>query len=72
MIISILKKWQILKISSWEAIQQNWNCLYDETFRERIEEDMDFKIPGRSTNAEKEERPGRPDVGSDRQTASGY
>ena len=25
--ISILKKWQILKISSWEGIQQNWNGL---------------------------------------------
>ena len=25
--INILKKWQILKTSSWEAIQQNWNCL---------------------------------------------
>ena len=25
--ISILKKWQDLKISSWEAIKQNWNCL---------------------------------------------
>ena len=27
LVISILKKWQIHKISSWEAIQQNCNCL---------------------------------------------
>ena len=24
------KKWQILKISSWEAIQQNWNCQWNQ------------------------------------------
>ena len=27
LIISILKKWQDLKISSWETKKQNWNCL---------------------------------------------
>ena len=27
LIMSILKKWQDLKISSWETIKQNWNCL---------------------------------------------
>ena len=26
LMISILKKRQILKISSWEVMQQNWNC----------------------------------------------
>ena len=27
LIISILKKWQDLKISSWATMKQNWNCL---------------------------------------------
>ena len=27
LIISILKKWQDLKISSWETMKQNWNCV---------------------------------------------
>ena len=30
LVISILKKWQILNISSLEVIQQNWNCLWDQ------------------------------------------
>ena len=27
LVISILKKLQILKISLWETMKQNWNCL---------------------------------------------
>ena len=27
LMISILRKWQDLKISSWETMEQNWNCL---------------------------------------------
>ena len=27
LMISTLKKWQDLKISSWETMEQNWNCL---------------------------------------------